>query len=240
MTRKPEGNVKKLIAVALGVYVTFAAATAGASCPSSFSSVTQTASSSNPDAQEVSGVVMSTQQTNLIWMVGDSGQPTEVWATNRSGADLATVTVSGAGVTNVDWEALSGGPDDDLFIGDIGDNAQTRSNIKLYRIDEPTVSDQTVAVKNTYTYTYADGNPHNAEAMFIAGGKVFIIQKNSTGTIWRNDSLTDTTLEDQGDLGLSTPVAADYRTNAGGTASALAVRSITTGWWYDVTTNRST
>jgi hypothetical protein len=229
--------MKRLIAALLGLWVFTIAGAAQATCPT-FSSATLTTSTTNPDAAEVSGIVMSQQQTNLIWMVGDSGQPTEIWATNTNGADLATVTVSGTGVSNVDWEALSRGPDDDLFIGDIGDNAQARSNIKIYRIDEPTVTDQTVTVKNIYTYTYADGLAHNAEAMFISGGKVFIIQKNATGTVWRNDSLTDTTLENQGDSGLNTPVAADVMTDNSNN-TVVAVKSILadTVWWYPVTTN---
>jgi hypothetical protein len=234
--------VKRIIAALLGLWVFTIAGTAQATCPT-FGTPTLESTTSNPDAAEVSGIVMSDQQTSLIWMVGDSGQPTEVWATNFNGADLATVTVSGfpSYVTdgNVDWEALSWGPDDDLFIGDIGDNAQSRSEIRIYRIDEPTVTDQTVNVKNTYTYTYADGLAHNAESMFISGGKVFIIQKNANGTLWRNDGLTDTTLENQGDTGLNTTNAADIMTNNAGTRTVIAVKSIAadTLWWYEVTTN---
>jgi hypothetical protein len=229
--------VRRFLFSIVVVAVTWATAVASATCPTFSSPMTQTATDSNPDAAEVSGLLASSQVTNLIWMEGDSGQGAHLWATNRNGDDLGTITISGA--TNTDWEDMSFGPNGDIFICDCGDNAVSRSNIVIYRIHEPDVSlgDQTVALVNTYTMTYPDG-AHNAETFIMKStGRMWIIAKNSSGTLYQAD-LGDSSFTNEGSTNLSTTTGDDFRVQSNGDA-ALVVESAPLGYakYWDVTTN---
>jgi hypothetical protein len=87
------------------------------------------------------------------------------------------------GIHARDVEAISMGPDGDLYVGDIGDNLNGAwPQVYLYRFPEPRhLVDQTVDVTR-YTVRYADG-PRNAEALMVQPktGRVYIASKNEDG-----------------------------------------------------------
>ena len=78
-----------------------------------------------------------------------------------------------------DWEDVSAArcaSGDCLYIADIGDNRRERQRIRIYRVPEPAPEDEETAPPEVFDATYADG-PHNAEAMFVVGEDLFIIQR---------------------------------------------------------------
>jgi hypothetical protein len=73
----------------------------------------------------------------------------------------------------------------DLILGDIGDNAETRDSIQLYRFAEPGANTSKKATKveaKRFDFTYPDG-AHNAEALVVSadGLRAYIITKDSSG-----------------------------------------------------------
>src|SRR5262249_7795728 len=143
------------------------------------------------DITEASGVVVSRQNPGVLWTHNDSGGQPEAYALSVAGDLLGTFPVEGA--TNIDWEdiALGPGPNagkDDLYLGDIGDNAVARDNVVIYRIPEPTVAATSTAPAtsapptkgDTITLTYPDG-PHNAETLIVdpTTGDLFIVTKEN-------------------------------------------------------------
>src|SRR5689334_11374701 len=98
---------------------------------------------------ESSGLIASRTSPGAYWTHNDSGDGPFIYALDAHGNSLGTFRVNGA--TNRDWEDISAGPGPQrgrsyLYIGDIGDNNQKRSEIVVYRVPEPQL---TPADKNT-------------------------------------------------------------------------------------------
>lgn len=82
-----------------------------------------------------------------------------------------------------DVEAISLGPDGNLYVGDIGDNLDgSWDHVWIYRFPEPKrLADATVRATQ-FDVTYADG-ARNAEALMVhpVTGRVYIASKNEDG-----------------------------------------------------------
>jgi len=134
------------------------------------------------DVPEASGLVASPQRSGTLWALNDSGRP-ELIALDTRGKITGRVRVDGAAVD--DWEGIAVGPcgaHSCLYIGDIGDNAASRPRITVYRAPEPAIANGTVTVSDVFHATYPDG-PHDAEALFLAGGRLYIVTKGETGPV---------------------------------------------------------
>lgn len=144
----------------------------------------------NPLLREVSGLTSSIHHPGILWAHNDSGDSARIYAIDAATCSIrATVNVSGA--TAADWEAISMGRDEsgrpEIWVGDIGDNAKTRGNVKLYRFPEPTtLQNQTVTAK-TVVVTWSDG-ARDCESLIvepIPNGRVFLISKEVTGGFYQ-------------------------------------------------------
>ncbi|WP_137994140.1 WD40 repeat domain-containing protein [Streptomyces vilmorinianum] len=135
---------------------------------------------------ESSGLAASHAHPGVYWTHNDQDQPLIYGIDSRTGETVATLTMSGVG-TPRDMEAISVGPDGDIYVGDIGDNRDgTWDHVWIYRFPEPKqLKDQTVRAKQ-YVVKYADG-PRNAEALMVhpKTGRVYIASKNEdTGGLY--------------------------------------------------------
>ena len=135
-----------------------------------------------PAATELSGLVLSRSQKDVLWTHNDSGGSARVLAVDPAGRALANVAVTGA--ENVDWEDIAlgpgGGGGDALYIGDIGDNDALRSSVVVYRIDEPTIaSGARSAPSQRFTLRYGDG-AQDAEALLVdpSSGALVVVTKD--------------------------------------------------------------
>jgi len=140
---------------------------------------------------EASGIVESRKTKGVLWIHNDSGDSPRIFAVGTSGNDFGEYSFQGANAT--DWEDIAIGPgpvngETYLYVGDMGDNAMARSNIKIYRVVEPVVDTaagpKTVMLNGveTFTLVYDDG-PHNAETLLVdpQNGDVYIVTKESGG-----------------------------------------------------------
>ncbi len=176
----------------------------------------------NPDLFELSGLVASRAQPGVLWAHNDSGDGPTLYALDATGADLGVVELEGASAA--DWEDLGLGPCPDgtdgdcLYVGDIGDNARTRSKITIYVIPEPSIGpDRAVAeVILTVHLTYPDGS-RDSEALLVdpETGDLYVFEKTTEGasTVYRaaaphaNEAAIE--MEDLGDIEMSIITAAD-------------------------------
>ena len=90
---------------------------------------------------EISGLVPSRKNQQIIWVVEDSGNGSSVHAVNQMGQLKATYSVSGGGF---DMEDIAVGPGpvagaSYLYIADIGDNSASREHVTILRAPEPEV-----------------------------------------------------------------------------------------------------
>jgi hypothetical protein len=131
---------------------------------------------------EASGLAASRRVPGRLWTHNDSGQPI-LFALDGHGAVAGQLQVSGATVE--DWEAIAVGPCGSgscVYIGDIGDNEAGRKRITIYRVPEPEKPGGTAAVSDVFHATYPDG-AHDAEALFFAGDRLYVVTKGETGPV---------------------------------------------------------
>jgi hypothetical protein len=134
----------------------------------------------DPSATELSGLVRSRTQRDLLWSNNDSGAGPELYALRTDGRVAARPQVAGAEA--VDWEDIATGPGANgsalLYIGDIGDNTAARPTIDVYRVAEPKVGVPATAPAARLTLRYPD-RPHDAEALLVdpIRGELVIVTK---------------------------------------------------------------
>ena len=143
---------------------------------------------------ENSGATMSVEQPGVLFTINDSGNEAYLFALDTTGIERGAWRVTNA--TNVDWEAISGGPctlpaeDADtalrvsrcLYIGDVGDNEARRNAVHIYQVPEPVAQDSgyTGSLRaRQLAFTYEDGQ-HDVEAMFVArDGSINLVTKRA-------------------------------------------------------------
>jgi hypothetical protein len=142
----------------------------------------------NDEITELSGIVASRRTSGVWWANNDSGDSARLFAVGKKGRSLGEFHLAGA--TATDWEDIGIGPGPNagvsyLYAADIGDNAEARPSVQLYRVPEPAVdpakpvsAPQTLDGVATLTLKYPNG-PHNAEAFFVdpKTGRLYIVTK---------------------------------------------------------------
>lgn len=145
----------------------------------------------DPAIKESSGLVASRSAPGLFWTHNDSGDGPFIYGFDSHGGPKGVWRVAGASAR--DWEDISAGPGPQrnqnyLYIGDIGDNQEQRSEIIVYRIPEPLITSADLAStksKPRLTDTaeairlrYPDGK-HDAESLMVhpVTGSLFIVTK---------------------------------------------------------------
>ncbi|WP_405584357.1 WD40 repeat domain-containing protein [Streptomyces sp. NBC_01092] len=137
----------------------------------------------DPRITESSGLAASRQHPGIYWTHNDQDTGAYLYAVDSStGETVATITMTGVG-TPRDVEAISIGPDNELWVGDIGDNDGVQwPYVWLYRLPEPgTLKDQTIRATQ-YVVKYSDGT-RDAESLAVhpKTGRVYIIDKQEDG-----------------------------------------------------------
>jgi hypothetical protein len=135
----------------------------------------------DPRIDESSGMAVSEVFSGVMYTHNDSGDTARFFAVGRHGRTKASYTLPTADAR--DWEDMSAGPRHSLWFGDIGDNGVQRSYISVYRASEPSQLGGGTLASRRYDLRYADGRPHNAEALLVhpTTGQVFIATKQHNG-----------------------------------------------------------
>jgi hypothetical protein len=140
---------------------------------------------------ESSGLVASRTAPGAYWTHNDSGDGPFIYAFNTRGESLAVFRVTGANAR--DWEDISIGPGPQsdksyLYVGDIGDNNEKRSEITVYRFLEPElkpsktnstdVRPRATEPAEAIRLKYPDG-AHDAETLLVhpATGNLYLLTK---------------------------------------------------------------
>lgn len=131
---------------------------------------------------ESSGLARSHRYPGTYYTHNDSGDTARFWRFDLNGKVWGPYRVAGAEA--LDWEDMASARSEGkpyLYFGDIGDNAEKRESIQVYRVEEP--DEDAAEVNGTkFTLEYPDG-PHNAEALMVAPktGNFWIVTKTSKG-----------------------------------------------------------
>ena len=142
---------------------------------------------------ESSGLAASRLTPGAYWTHNDSGDGPIVYAFDTRGESFGVFRVTGAHAR--DWEDMAAGPGPDggtgkpyLYLGDIGDNNNARTEIVVYRVPEPALTTATRKFTKPRPGTtepaeairlrYPDG-AHDAETLLVhpLSGHIYIITK---------------------------------------------------------------
>lgn len=137
----------------------------------------------DPRITESSGLAASRQHPGIYWTHNDQDNGAYLYAVDsRTGETVATITMTGVG-TPRDVEAIQIGPDNQIYVGDIGDNdGVVWDYVWVYQLPEPKeLKDQTIRTTQ-YVVKYSDG-PRDAESLLVhpKTGRVYIIDKQEDG-----------------------------------------------------------
>ena len=132
---------------------------------------------------ETSGLAASRVHANVLYAHNDSGDTARIFMIGTNGASRNVVSITGAPA--VDWEDVAVGKcpaGSCVFVGDIGDNGKSRTDIALVRFPEPSLSATTVAA-DVFPLRYPDG-PHDAETLLVDdAGAVYVVTKETFGAV---------------------------------------------------------
>lgn len=128
---------------------------------------------------------LATYGDSTVWVIEDSGNKDEIYQINLKGDILKSLKVKNG--DNQDWEDLTTDKAGNLYIGDIGNNANKRKDLVIYKLPNPTIEpgDKIDAEKIKLHYPDQKDFPpkkeglfYDSEAIFHHDGKIFIITKN--------------------------------------------------------------
>jgi len=171
--------MRSLVVAAVGLFMACLAAGPAFADDGSPSSFTITDSR----ITESSGLAASSLHKGIYWTHNDSDDGPYVYAVDSAtGKTVATVTMRGVGSPR-DVEAISIGPDDQIYVGDIGDNlGGSWDHVWIYRFPEPKQLKDMTVTATQYVVRYQDG-ARNAESLVIhpKTGRAYIVSKNEDG-----------------------------------------------------------
>ena len=138
------------------------------------------------EIDELSGLVKSRTHPGVFWAHNDSGDSPRIFAVSARGEVLGEFAVEGA--ESVDWEDIAIDDSGNLFLGDFGNNLNTRTDLRVYRVPEPDPRSKRRSIESDLVlpYRYADQNrrfdlaefDYDAEALFHLDGALWIATKH--------------------------------------------------------------
>ncbi|MDC6404598.1 MULTISPECIES: hypothetical protein [Maribacter] len=133
--------------------------------------------------KENSGMVSLKDST--VWIIEDGGNKDELYKVDFKGNILKTLKMKNG--DNDDWEDLTKDSLGNVYIADIGNNNNSRKNLKIYKVPNPEIEpgDKIDAEKIELSYPNQkefppkkSGRYFDAEAIFHHNNKLFIVTKN--------------------------------------------------------------
>jgi hypothetical protein len=103
--------------------------------------------------KEVSGITYF-PKTNLIYTLEDSGNANKIYALNSDGKFDKTITITNA--TNVDWEDITKDKNDNIYIGDFGNNDNERRDLCIYKVAKKELNKDMAVAEYKISFSYPE------------------------------------------------------------------------------------
>jgi hypothetical protein len=123
--------------------------------------------------------------TDSIWLtINDSGNPAVLYEINIRGKVVSRTTFSNA--TNFDWEELQIDQSGNIYIGDIGNNTQSRNGLTIYKFHQSQIGQANVLTE-VIDFYYPEQlrfppkrseRNYDAEAFLVQRDSIFIFTKD--------------------------------------------------------------
>lgn len=138
----------------------------------------------NTDLKELSALEY-LPQTKSLWGLEDSGNENKLYKIGKNGKSLAEITITN--LENHDWEELTSDTEGNLYIGDFGNNDNTRKDLAIYKIDKSRLAGKTAATTSKIGFYYPEQTAFppkkskmmfDCEAFFEFKGDFYLFTKN--------------------------------------------------------------
>ncbi|WP_108422622.1 hypothetical protein [Flagellimonas amoyensis] len=134
--------------------------------------------------EEVSGIEVSS--SGKIWAIQDSGDKERIYQVDMEAKLVQSLKIDHA--KNQDWEDLALDKDNNLYIGDFGNNANKRKNLTIYKVSQSQLEKKKPnAKKIAFHYPNQKNFPpekdslyFDTEGFFHLDGHLYIFTKNRT------------------------------------------------------------
>ena len=103
------------------------------------------------DLKEISGIAYT---DDLLYSIEDSGNASEVILLDLKGKIERRIAIKNT--KNIDWEDLTFDTEGNLYIGDFGNNDNTRKDLAIYKIDKNNLQQNAADVSYTITFEYPE------------------------------------------------------------------------------------
>lgn len=137
------------------------------------------------ELKEISG--LENYSDSLLFAINDGGNEPCVYLINLEGKIVKTITLD---ITNNDWEDIAIDEKKEfLYIGDVGNNANTRKDLCIYKINIAEMLTKSKVVPQKFTFNYPDqkafppkkeGLNYDCEAITIYNNRLYLFTKAHT------------------------------------------------------------
>jgi len=132
--------------------------------------------------KEVSGTE-TTNNSNLIWMLNDSGNVPKLYGVSKKGKVKKEIYIK---AKNQDWEDLTSDDKGNLYIGDFGNNLNKRKNLTILKVDKKYLSKKNAECEkikfrypNQYKFPPKKNNLYfDTESFFYFNKFLYILTKS--------------------------------------------------------------
>lgn len=120
---------------------------------------------------EISGMVLLSDYH--LYAINDSGNDNSVFKLNLDGQIIDQIKIPNS--TNMDWEDLAYDQEDNLYIGDFGNNKYNRKDLVIYKVSNILQRKPKVIATR---FTYENKESHNVESFIILDKHFYLFTKN--------------------------------------------------------------
>lgn len=133
--------------------------------------------------------------SDLIWMLNDSGNKSEIYGVTEKGKIKKVIKVA---TENNDWEDLTSDDEGNIYIADFGNNSNERKDLTILKINHSDLTAKTTVVPEKITYNYPDQKKFppkkkkrffDAESLLYKNGYLYIFTKSRVKKHYGNTKL---------------------------------------------------
>ena len=134
--------------------------------------------------KEVSGIAYF-PSNELLYTLEDSGNKNAIYAINANGKLERTITISNA--VNVDWEDITKDKNDNIYIGDFGNNDNERKDLCIYKVNKNQLNQDVASAEYKVSFSYPEQTEfppkkkemfYDVEGFFEHDGYFYLFTKN--------------------------------------------------------------
>ncbi len=132
------------------------------------------------ELHEISGLTL--LSNNRLYAINDSGNDNTLFCLNQKGEVLQKIKIHGT--KNIDWEDLAYDQEDNIYIGDFGNNANNRRDLVIYKVSE-VLSGHNIVSKIEFSFEDQKKFPpkkkkfnFDVEAFIYFNGNFYLFTKN--------------------------------------------------------------